>query len=159
MVSEEMSLQGAARLLSRSNVTGAPVIDRCGRCVGVISATDFLRWAEKNPKPGPSQPVPANSVCAWQIVETESLPAEAVRNYVTSDLVTTTLGARIGEIAQMMLDAHIHRVIVVDAERQPVGIVSVTDLLAALARADVVRRVAAGVESGDTRHLPETLNR
>ena len=37
-------------------------------------------------------------------------------------------------LAQMMLDAHVHRVIVVDNEQKPVGIVSSIDILAAVAR-------------------------
>jgi CBS domain-containing protein len=32
----------------------------------------------------------------------------------------------------MMLDAHIHRVVVVDKERRPLGVVSSTDVLAAV---------------------------
>ena len=36
----------------------------------------------------------------------------------------------------MMIDAHIHRVIVVDEDRIPVGVVSSTDILAALAYAE-----------------------
>jgi CBS-domain-containing membrane protein len=35
-----------------------------------------------------------------------------------------------------MLDAHIHRIIIVDEGGQPVGIVSSTDVLAAVARLD-----------------------
>ena len=42
MIRREMSLQGAARLLSRAGVSGAPVVDDQGRCVGVLSATDFI---------------------------------------------------------------------------------------------------------------------
>jgi CBS domain-containing protein len=41
-VPETMSLRGAARLLSQASITGAPVVDHSGRCVGVLSATDFL---------------------------------------------------------------------------------------------------------------------
>jgi CBS-domain-containing membrane protein len=36
----------------------------------------------------------------------------------------------------MMLDAHIHRILVVDHDGKPVGIVSSTDILAALARGE-----------------------
>ncbi len=36
----------------------------------------------------------------------------------------------------MMIDAHIHRVIVVDKDERPIGIVSSTDILAAVAHAD-----------------------
>jgi CBS-domain-containing membrane protein len=132
MVPQEMTLQGAAHLLSQAHVSGAPVVDSEGRCVGVLSATDFVHWAEKGPRP--SRPNQA-AVCSWQIVEAESLPQEAVRHYMTTDPVTVTLSARIGELAQMMLDAHIHRVIVVDKNHRPIGIISSTDLLAALAHA------------------------
>ena len=46
------------------------------------------------------------------------------------------------EVARKMLDAHIHRVIVVRADGRPLGIVSSTDMLAALAYAPEVRRQA-----------------
>jgi CBS domain-containing protein len=39
----------------------------------------------------------------------------------------------------MMVDAHIHRVLVVDALRHPVGVVTRSDTLAALAYADAGR--------------------
>ena len=45
-IPRQMSLREAARLLRRASVSGAPVVDEQGRCVGVLSAADFLRWAE-----------------------------------------------------------------------------------------------------------------
>lgn len=50
-------------------------------------------------------------------------------------MATTTKQAStpIRELARQMIDAHIHRIIVVDDENRPLGIVSSTDLLAALA--------------------------
>jgi CBS domain-containing protein len=41
------------------------------------------------------------------------------------------------ELARAMLDAHIHRVIVVDELQRPIGIVSTTDILAAVANRDL----------------------
>jgi CBS-domain-containing membrane protein len=35
-----------------------------------------------------------------------------------------------------MIDGHIHRIIVVDEERRPIGVVASTDLLAAVAYAE-----------------------
>jgi CBS domain-containing protein len=132
MVPQDMSLEGAARLLSQAQVSGAPVVDTEGRCVGVLSATDFVHRAQKGVRPGVAQ----ECVCSsWQIVDTECLPREAVLHHMTKDPVTVTSAARIGELAQMMLDAHIHRVIVVDKNRRPIGIVSSTDILAAVAQA------------------------
>jgi CBS-domain-containing membrane protein len=42
---EAMPLRDAARLLLRNHVGGAPVVNAAGRCVGVLSAIDFLRQA------------------------------------------------------------------------------------------------------------------
>jgi CBS domain-containing protein len=79
--------------------------------------------------------VQPQGVCAdWQIVE-EALPTEDVRHYMTADPVTVDEGTPIRTLARRMLDAAVHRVIVVDQQR-PVGVVSGTDLLAALAYAE-----------------------
>jgi CBS domain-containing protein len=133
-VPHEMSLQGAARLLARSAVSGAPVVDAEGRCVGVLSATDFLLWAQKHDSPSQCFN-PGCMVSAWQMMEADKLPEDAVSRFMTPDPVTVAPGTRIGELARMMRDAHIHRLIVVDADRRPVGVVSSLDLLAALAEA------------------------
>ena len=51
----------------------------------------------------------------------------------TADPVTAEPTATIGELARDMLNARIHRLIVVDAEGRPIGIVSSMDILAAVA--------------------------
>jgi CBS-domain-containing membrane protein len=131
LVPQAMSLQGAARLLSRAHVSGAPVVDANGRCVGVLSTTDFLHWVEN----GNARHKPDESVCnSWQIFGNEASPTDTVGCFMTADPVTVVPGANIGALAQMMLDARIHRVIVVDHLERPIGIVSSTDVLAALAR-------------------------
>jgi CBS domain-containing protein len=133
-VPEEMSLHGAARLLSRSNVSGAPVVDIEGRCVGVLSATDFVSWAEEGERSAKHAPEPcACAYSAWQVMDAETLPKDAVSRYMTADPVMTAPSTPIDQVARMMVDAHIHRVIVADAERRPVGVVSSTDILAAIA--------------------------
>jgi CBS-domain-containing membrane protein len=72
----------------------------------------------------------------WQVVEVEKLPAETVGRFMTADPVTVGPDAPIRTLARTMIDAHIHRVIVVDGERRPIGVVSSTDLLAAMAYSD-----------------------
>jgi len=71
----------------------------------------------------------------WQVVEVEKLPADEVRRFMTPDPVTVRPDTGLRALARMMIDAHIHRIIVVDEEQKPIGIVSSTDLLAALAYA------------------------
>jgi CBS domain-containing protein len=70
----------------------------------------------------------------WQKV-TKDLPRSAVRRYMTTDIVTVRPEATLPELAQTMVDACIHRVIVVDELRKPIGVVTSMDILAAIVRA------------------------
>jgi CBS domain-containing protein len=72
----------------------------------------------------------------WQVVEVEKLPTDEVRRFMTPDPVTVQPATSVRTLARMMIDAHIHRVVVVDGARRPVGVVSSTDLLAILAYTD-----------------------
>jgi CBS domain-containing protein len=69
----------------------------------------------------------------WQVVDVEKLPTDEVQRFVTPDPVTAQPNTSIRVVARMMIDAHIHRIIVVDKGRRPIGVVSSTDVLAALA--------------------------
>jgi len=138
MVPRAMSLHAAAHLLSETHISGAPVVDDRGECVGVVSATDFMHSVGYG-EPSVSKPVYSNPSCfhsAWQMGDAETLPADVVGNYMTGDPVTVSPSTSIAELARNMTDAHIHRIIVVDAQHRPIGVVSSSDILAAVARAD-----------------------
>src|SRR5579862_4993829 len=184
-LTEEMPLREAATLLMKNHVGGAPVVDKDGRCVGVWSSSDFLRFAVKqaNIAHPPSGKTPfacpfqikqktldggeiiscalPPGVCPitmekkdpqskdvvvssqphcmlaeWQLVELEKLPTNAVKNYMTANPVTVGPSTPIRFLARQMIDAHIHRIIVVDEGQRPIGIVAGTDVLAAVAYAE-----------------------
>jgi CBS-domain-containing membrane protein len=69
----------------------------------------------------------------WQVVDLENLPMDEVRSFMTPDAVTVQPDTLIRNLARLMIDAHIHRIIVVDERRRPIGVVSSTDVLAAVA--------------------------
>jgi CBS domain-containing protein len=138
VIPQHMSLQHAAHLLAQARVTGAPVVDRYGRCVGVISATDFVRRAEHEPITAATAAAPTRSQCIcadWEVIEVEDVPQEEVGRYMTPDPVTAAQSTPIRDLARMMLDARIHRIVIVDEASKPVGIVSSMDVLAAVAYA------------------------
>jgi CBS domain-containing protein len=143
MIPREMSLQGAARLLTGAGVTGAPVIDAQGRCIGVLSATDFMHSVKAHqPHANPSRSSDSMQHCAWQIPEGNMNSCLCVADFMTTDPVLVGPATPIGELARMMMDAHIHRIIVADmATDRPLGIVSSMDILAAVAREDKTPRV------------------
>ena len=159
------------------------MVDAEGRCVGVLSASDFLRWTEEGALGAEDSPVIpacpyqekgrlltgeeavictlAGGSCPWQTTRptiggrhtsicrlpsgvlsdwqklTKDLPRSAVRRYMTTDVITVRPEARLPELARTMVDACIHRVIVVDELRKPIGIITSMDILAAVARADM----------------------
>lgn len=154
IIPRAMSLQGAARILARAGVSGAPVVDDAGQCIGVISTTDFMHWVENDKTPAAARFKHTMSN-AWQMAE-HGDPCCQVEDCMTRDPVLVKPTTRIGELARMMMEAHIHRVIVVDtAGKRPLGVVSSTDILAAVARADVVdpaENPGSGEALADTIH-------
>jgi CBS domain-containing protein len=136
LIPREMSLPAASRLLARAQVSGAPVVDDQGRCIGVLSVTDLAHATSENAQKTSVRRDTTPCHCAWQFVEIENLPAERVDAFMTKDPVTVTPGTSIYQLAKLMVDAHIHRVIVVNAEQRAIGLVSSTDLLAAIANLD-----------------------
>ena len=139
-IPRQMSLRAAAHQLVQAHVSGAPVVDEGGRCVGVLSTTDLARWLDRGPAAPPAAP---RCFCSdWQVIDPEGLPPDPVSRYMTADPVTARADVRVGELARRMLDAHVHRVIIVGPTGRPVGIVTTTDVLAAVARE------AAGARKG-----------
>lgn len=145
VIPDNMPLREAAHMLLRNQVSGAPVIDHTGKLIGILSATDFVRQLgrrnERGAKAGPAEA--HECFCAdWQMKETEDFPTDAVRHFMTHDTVTAGPDTPITELARMMVDAHIHRIIVVDEDNSPLGIVTSTDLLGAVARTHIEEAVA-----------------
>jgi len=152
LIPEEMSLKGAAHQLAQASVTGAPVVNHEGRCVGVLSATDFVHWMDRDEQ-GVAACAAAPAFCAsWQIVDHDKIPDATVRDYMTRDPVMVVASATLGELARKMIDVHIHRVIVTDFSNKPIGIVSSTDILAAVVRADQARKAAGA--AGQNENAP-----
>lgn len=136
VIPQDMSLRMAAHLLSQTQVSGAPVVNAEGSLVGVLSATDFVHLAESGEHLARCHPQMGESFCAeGQMGDEEVHPEQTVGSLMTADPVTATPDMTLGMLAQRMLDAHIHRLIVVDAHNKPTGVVSSTDVLAAVAQA------------------------
>ncbi len=139
------TLREAACLLSGASISGAPVVNDQGHCVGVLSSSDFVTWAEMGGEAG-EEGTTIRFVAPWgEMISIEETPDHEIRHYMTAPPVTVSPRTAIGDLAQRMVDAHIHRVVVVVDHDGPRGIVSSTDILAAVARA--ARRVAQESES------------
>ncbi len=177
-IPHDVSLHTAAQLLFEHRIGGAPVVDGEGRCIGMLTATDFMHWVTDGAQGVDAAPLPAcpyqvrgrlltgeeavlctlaegncplqemrpltggrhvalclqphGVVPDWQQV-TPKLAAGGVRRYMTAEVVTVGPATPLSELARTMINCHVHRLLVVDDQRRPIGIVSSTDVLAALA--------------------------
>jgi CBS domain-containing protein len=116
VIEESATVDEAVRLLEENEVSGLPVVDREGLLIGVISQSDIVR---------------ARAVGhLWH-----RWPGLRVRHLMHSPALTADLAMSMEEAAQIMERAHVHRLVVVDDDQlKPVGVISTTDLVRALAR-------------------------
>ncbi len=133
-IPQETSLREAASLLFGSHVSGAPVVDEDGRCLGVLSSSDFITWAGLGGEAGKAGTA-ISLIAPWgELINIEDAPDHEIRHYMTAQPITVTPRTPIGELAQKMVDAHIHRVLVVVDQNRACGIVTSSDVMAAVAR-------------------------
>jgi len=60
--------------------------------------------------------------------------ANTVRRSMTAKVATVGAGVPLSALARAVMDAQVHRLIVIDEQHRPIGTVSCLDVLAALAR-------------------------
>jgi predicted transcriptional regulator len=129
-LAEDLTMTEAAKLLVDQMVSGAPVVDKLGRCVGVLTATDFLHYdmPQRDEPPSGAGPasgkaLPAVASCAAD-TQVAAWMARAVETIRTDDSILSA--------ARRMCGSHIHRLFVVDDEGKPIGVVSTLDLVSAM---------------------------
>ena len=118
----EMNLREAMNLLASKHISGAPVVDR-GKVVGVFSSTDLLSLVARLDDAQPA-------VTFRQ--RTPPLEEVAVADVMTREVLALGPSCPIETAAAFMRHSAIHRILVMEEERL-LGIVSTTDLAAAVA--------------------------
>ena len=109
----EMEILHAAHQLVKHNVSGAPVLDRHGRLVGILTERDIMQVATQAYYHG--------------------TPGGLVSERMTTDPVSVSPDSSILTLAEMFIDGRFHRYPVVDNGRL-VGIISRRDVMRAMAR-------------------------
>ncbi|MEA2693453.1 MAG: hypothetical protein QOJ16_2840 [Acidobacteriota bacterium] len=135
--SADWTLPELADFLVEHEISGAPVVDAAGRLVGVVSVTDIAAamavesggahkgsdfWKSAWPE-GPSRDTLAGLVARGVRL--------TVREIMTPQVYTVVEDTPVGELAETLVEEHVHRLLVTREERV-VGIVSTVDLLGLL---------------------------
>ncbi|MGD9689666.1 MAG: HPP family protein [Phycisphaerales bacterium] len=127
-----MTVRAVARIFEENEISGAPVVDSGGRLVGVVSRTDLVRrYTNGDIDRDPTMLIelfggddPGAELMSSQLV--------TIDDFMTPDPITARPHTPIADIAHRMVDARVHRIIIVDPENIPVGIITSLDLVKAL---------------------------
>jgi CBS domain-containing protein len=119
-----------ARIFEENEISGAPVVDKEGRVIGVVSKTDLIRRCSEGTVDIP--PAYLFDVICEQGGEDEEVtpePLVCVEDFMTQDPLTVTSNTPARNVARLMFESRIHRIVVVDHDQFPVGIITSLDLL------------------------------
>lgn len=123
----EASIHEALMLLSHNGVTSLPVIDRTGRLVGVVSEADLIRDS-----------VPLDPRARITPVDSPGIsPPQHVDEVMTTHAVTVHVDADLASAVELMTSTSVKALPVVDSRDRVVGVVSRSDVVRILARADM----------------------
>jgi CBS domain-containing protein len=113
VVDVDSSLEDAAHLLHANRITGLPVVDRSGALVGVISQTDLLAVVDSP---------------LGRLIRTKPSGIR-VGELMSSPAITVSLTEHLGEAARLMLGSHVHRLVAIDDDGHPVGVLAAIDFV------------------------------
>jgi CBS domain-containing protein len=125
-----------ARLLAEKQISGAPVVDDAGRLRGIVTEADLILRAARPHFP---RYIPFLEGVIFlenprhYEEQVEKILATTAEEIMTAKVITVAPDARVEEVATLMAERNINRVVVVEGERV-VGIVT---------RADVIRTLGA----------------
>jgi CBS domain-containing protein len=104
------TLSDAVRRMVDEDVSALVITDEAGGLSGILSRTDVMRAALDNPQ--------------W--------PSRPIREYMSDAVVTVPTDATLRDVAEILLDHRIHRVVVVQTENgytRPLSVISAADIV------------------------------
>jgi CBS domain-containing protein len=129
----EDPLNEAVSLMFENRVTAMPVVDKRGRCKGILSTTDLLGLFRTQVR-GQVEPDELDRFTedlADANQRDSRLGKRKVADVMTADVLTVSLEDSILNAAREMLSSRVHRLVVVDTQERVIGILSTMDLLEA----------------------------
>lgn len=138
-VSPGETLKNALYLLSNHHIKALPVTDEYARVIGILTQTDFLNRTSFG-SGGPSIGLRRRLDQALQM---KPAPQAVVSDVMTAPARTATPDLPVADLLPMMADGGLHHLPVVDEHGTLVGIVTQSDVIAALFEEKIMQ--------GDTR--------
>jgi CBS domain-containing protein len=113
VVEESRPVEHAEELMRTYRVSGLPVVDEEGRLVGVFSQTDVLYLTQPH----------VGEVMGGQ------LRRRRVRDVMSRPAITVNTLATVVDAANVMIEHDVHRLVAVDDQGRPIGVLSAMDFV------------------------------
>jgi len=137
-VRDDLTVRELANVLVENEISGAPVEDHSGKLVGVVSLTDIAAALADDEEPDGERgdfflsEWEDDGMSREEIEELGLDEAElTVGEIMTPEVFTVREDTPVSEIAEAMIQNHVHRILVTREDRV-VGIISTSDLLGLL---------------------------
>lgn len=131
----------AWRLMRHHRVHALPVINRARRVIGIVSQSDFLAHSDMG---DPATIGTRLRHFLGRSGRTHSEKPEVVGQIMTAKVTTARIDTPIVELVPLMADSGLHHIPVVDGENRFAGIVTQSDLVAALYQSRLADTAQAG---------------
>jgi len=140
-VSPGDNLRDALALMTANHVTGLPVMDGKSRCIGLVTASDILNYegehADDSSEAGTRQHFNPD-LEQWESVPLSAFGLEEfgdvrVEEVMATDLIWVDRQTPLADVARRMIDARVHRVLVMDEQAMLYGIISSYDFVRVVA--------------------------
>ena len=133
-----VEVQEAARILQENGISGAPVLDAEGRFIGMLEDEDLIATEANLHVPTVLNLLGVDFALPWDNIrfkeEFRKAVSSTVGELMKKEFPTVTEDVTLGDVATLMRDEDVNRVVVVSGDKLVVGIVARSDLVRALAR-------------------------
>ena len=126
------TMEEIARVLDANGISGVPVINAAGILIGVVTKTDLIHRCLEGPSSGTVGSFFELLTSGGGFPRSlEAADLGTVEDLMTSEVVVAAPNDPIAALAHRMAENSVHRLIIVDAARRPIGVVTALDVLRA----------------------------
>ncbi len=134
-VTREMTVEELARLFTRHDISGAPVVDNEGKLIGIVTENDLIKMEQRLHIPTVINIFDAviylGSSKKFE-EDIKRMAASKVEDIYKKDVVTIDENATLEEIATIMCDKNIHHLPVIKKGKIS-GVIGKKDIMKAIA--------------------------
>jgi CBS domain-containing protein len=140
VLNPEMDVPEAARILEENGIGGAPVVDGSGLFIGMLEDEDLIATEANLHVPTVINLLGVDFSLPWDNLRFKEEFRKAVSTTVSQLMKPEfpSVGATdtVEDVATVMRDEDVNRVVVLDGDNMVIGVVTRSDLVRALARGD-----------------------